>query len=205
MRALAAPDDRALGPDQRPRQHVAREDRRGRACARRRSRQGRRRRRHRAVLARRDPLLRRRRHGAGGRLVSQGGRAGLRARRIPAWASSTTSASASLRTIATRSIWYRRAAEHGSAAGQRAVGRLLPEGTRRSGRRGGSRALVPARRRWRRYSRAISARRACTSTATGVPRDYASAYLWYSLAAGQAPLVTTARVSSSCATSPPPG
>ena len=184
---LHAPGDRSLR--RRARQPRALRIR-GRACARRRyasaadagdaSR---------AILARGDPLLRRHGHGPSGRVDSQGGRTGIRRPPNFRWASCTTSGSAWPRTIARRSTWYRKAADHGSAAAQRAVGDFYRKGR-------GVTADAAEAARWyrraaerRRYPGAISARRACTSTGTGVPRDYASAYIWYSLAASQAPLV----------------
>jgi uncharacterized protein len=85
-------------------------------------------------------------------------------------------------------VWYRKAAEHGSAAAQRAVGDFS---------RTGRATIVDAAEAARWYQRAAAGDdiRAQYQLAdlyfagTGVPRGYFTAYVWYSVAASQAPLV----------------
>ena len=84
--------------------------------------------------------------------------------------------------------WYRRAAEHGSAAGsaQRWATSIA--------RDAGSRPMRLEAARWYRHAADGDDIRAQYQlgdsylTGTGVTRDYVSAYVWFSLAAGQAPL-----------------
>jgi TPR repeat protein len=83
--------------------------------------------------------------------------------------------------------WYRRAAGHGSAAAQRAVGDFCQKG------RGGAADAAEAARWYRRAAEGDDLRAQYQLgqmyfDGTGVARDYASAYLWFSLAAGQTPL-----------------
>ena len=85
--------------------------------------------------------------------------------------------------------WYRRAAGHGSAPAQRAVGDFYQKG------RAVTAADPSEAARW--YERAANGDDIRAQyqlgqlyfDGTGVGRDYASAYFWFSLAAGQAPLV----------------
>jgi len=83
--------------------------------------------------------------------------------------------------------WYRKAADHGSSAGQRAVGDFY-----RKGRSVAVDATEAAR--WYRLGADRDDVRAQYElgqmyfTGTGVTRDYPSAYVWFSLAALQAPL-----------------
>jgi TPR repeat protein len=84
--------------------------------------------------------------------------------------------------------WYRKAADHGSAAGQRAVGDFYQKG------RGVAADPAEAARWYRRGAdgddiRAQYQLGQMYFSGEGVPLDYVSAYVWFSLAAGQAPLV----------------
>jgi hypothetical protein len=84
--------------------------------------------------------------------------------------------------------WYRKAAEHGNVAGQRAVGDFYQKG------RGGVAADPAEAARWYRRGadgddvRAQYQLGEMYFSGTGVTRDYASAYLWFSIAASQTPL-----------------
>jgi TPR repeat protein len=83
--------------------------------------------------------------------------------------------------------WYRKAAEHGSAPGQRTVGEFYRKG------RGVAADAAEAAQWFRRAAEGDDLRAQYQLgqmffDGTGVPRDYASAYLWLSLAAGQTPL-----------------
>ena len=159
-----------------------------RACARGRARPRRGRRRRRAVLARRDALLRRQRDGAG--------RSSGFARRRP---SSYAPAEFQMGQLydfgfgvgAERSRGARLVPQGGRARQRRRPAsrrRLLPERTRRPGRCGRGRALVsrapPMATTFARNTSSVT----MYFDGTGVTRDYASAYVWFSLAAGQTPL-----------------
>jgi TPR repeat protein len=83
--------------------------------------------------------------------------------------------------------WYRKAADHGSAAGQRAVGDFYMKG------RGVSADASEARRWYERGANGDDIRAQYQLgqlyfDGTGGRRDYQSAYVWFSLAAAQAPL-----------------
>jgi TPR repeat protein len=83
--------------------------------------------------------------------------------------------------------WYRKAADHGSPAGQRAVGDFYLKGRAVAADAGEA-------QRW--YQRAANGDDIRAQyelgqlyfNGTGVRRDYVSAYVWFSLAATQAPL-----------------
>jgi hypothetical protein len=83
--------------------------------------------------------------------------------------------------------WYRRAADDGSAAGQRAVGDFYRKGR-------GVSADASEAARW--YTRAAEGDDLRAQyelgqmyfEGTGVRRDYESAYVWFTIAAGQTPL-----------------
>jgi uncharacterized protein len=85
--------------------------------------------------------------------------------------------------------WYRKAADHGSAAAQRVVGDFYRKG------RGGLAADDAEALRW--YLRGadgddLQAQYQAGQmyfNGTGTARDYVSAYVWFDLAAGQTPLV----------------
>jgi len=88
--------------------------------------------------------------------------------------------------------WYRRAADDGSAAGQRVVGDFC-----RTGRAMAADAAEAGR--WYRQAAEADDLRAQYQLAqsyfdgTGVARDYVSAYVWFTIAAGQTPLVDNRR------------
>jgi uncharacterized protein len=84
--------------------------------------------------------------------------------------------------------WYRQAAAHGSAAGFRQVGEFYRRG------RGVMADLAEAARAYRQAAdrddlRAQSQLGQMLLNGTGVARDYRAAYLWFSVAAQQTPLV----------------
>jgi len=85
--------------------------------------------------------------------------------------------------------FYRKAAEHGSAAGQRMLGDFYRKG------RGGLAADPAEAARWYRRGADGDDLRAQYQLGqmyfdgVGVARDYVSAYLWFTVAAGQTPLI----------------